>query len=85
MQAEQFQLHADLEEQHWWFVARRRIMRALVEQLVAGTPEKDRQATVIDVGCGTGANIAALADGYRAFGIFSASEASRWASASWVG
>jgi hypothetical protein len=27
MQSEQFLLHADIEERHWWFVGRRRIMR----------------------------------------------------------
>jgi len=35
MQTEQFQLHAEIEERHWWFVARRRIVRRLVGR--AGT------------------------------------------------
>ena len=71
MQSEQFQLHAEIEERHWWFVARRRIVRQLVETVLPPNAGK----TVIDVGCGTGANIAALADGYRTIGIDTSAEA----------
>jgi SAM-dependent methyltransferase len=65
MQAEQFDLHAKIEERHWWFVARRRIMRALVREALP--PSRD--STVVDIGCGTGANIAVLADDYQCLGI----------------
>ncbi len=71
MQSEQFQLHAEIEQRHWWFVARRQIVRRLVEAVL---PPNAGQ-TVIDVGCGTGANIAALADGYRTIGIDTSPEA----------
>ncbi|HEY2251089.1 MAG TPA: class I SAM-dependent methyltransferase, partial [Planctomycetaceae bacterium] len=75
MQSAQFQLHAEIEERHWWFVARRRILRAIVEQLVPPSSE----ATVIDVGCGTGANLASLAADYRCIGVDTSSEAIRLA------
>ena len=65
MKSAQFQLHAEIEERHWWFVARRRILRSLVEQLLPPSPD----ATVIDVGCGTGANLASLANDYHCVGI----------------
>jgi 2-polyprenyl-3-methyl-5-hydroxy-6-metoxy-1,4-benzoquinol methylase len=71
MQHEQFQLHADIEERHWWFVARRRILARLTAEVVPPSPE----ATVIDVGCGTGANIASLANRYRCVGIDTSEEA----------
>jgi SAM-dependent methyltransferase len=71
MQSEQFELHARIEQRHWWFVARRRIMRRIVERLF----KPDGRTTVVDVGCGTGANIAALADGYRCVGIDTSQEA----------
>src|SRR6202035_1680768 len=71
MQSAQFQLHAEIEQRHWWFIARRRILRAMVERLVPPSPT----ATVIDVGCGTGANLAALADDYRCVGIDTSAEA----------
>src|ERR1700676_3814173 len=71
MQSPQFQLHAEIEQRHWWFVARRRILRAMVERLVPPSPT----ATVIDVGCGTGANLAALAGDFRCCGIDTSAEA----------
>ncbi len=71
MQSEQFQLHAEIEQRHWWFVARRRIVRRLIAQVLP--PSAD--ATVVDVGCGTGANIAALADRYDCVGIDTSAEA----------
>lgn len=71
MQSAQFQLHAEIEQSHWWFVARRRILRALVRELVPPSPE----ATIVDVGCGTGANLAALADEYHCVGIDTSAEA----------
>jgi SAM-dependent methyltransferase len=71
MQTEQFQLHAEIEHRHWWFVARRAIVRRLVEAILPAHSGH----TVVDVGCGTGANIAALADGYRTIGIDASVEA----------
>ncbi len=61
----QFELHAEIEQKHWWFTGRRKIMRSVIEQLVP----PDRKSVVLDVGCGTGGNIASLADGYRTIGI----------------
>jgi len=75
MQTEQFQLHAEIEARHWWFVARRRIVR----RLVGGVLPPSRATTIVDVGCGTGANVAALADEYRCVGIDTSDEAIRLA------
>jgi SAM-dependent methyltransferase len=73
MQSEQFQLHAQIEERHWWFVARRRILRELVRAI---SPANGQTSSVIvDIGCGTGANLAAFADNYRCVGIDSSAEA----------
>ena len=71
MQHEQFQLHADIEQRHWWFVGRRRILCRLVAEVLTPSPE----TTIVDVGCGTGGNIAALADRYRCVGIDTSVEA----------
>ena len=65
MDATQHELHAEMEEKHWWFLGRRRIMTQLVALLVP--PNSD--GFVVDVGCGTGGNAAALSGGYRAAGI----------------
>ncbi len=65
MQTDQFQLHADIEDRHWWFCGRRRIVRRLLAEIAA--PHTGRR--IVDVGCGTGANIASLADAYVCHGI----------------
>jgi len=61
----QFELHAEIEERHWWFTARREIVRRLIAALVPAGEGKQ----VVDIGCGTGANIGSLAKGYRTTGI----------------
>lgn len=71
MQSAQFQLHAAIEERHWWFVGRRAIMGRLARRVVPPSPE----STVVDVGCGTGANLASLADDYDCVGIDTSQEA----------
>lgn len=86
MQTEQFQLHADIEQRHWWFVGRRRIMQRMVDEMLAISPQNQSpqnqspqnqspQTMVVDIGCGTGANIAALADRYACVGIDASAEA----------
>jgi SAM-dependent methyltransferase len=65
MQPDLLELHADIEETHWWFVARRRIMQTLIRRVLP--PSTSR--IIIDVGCGTGANIASLADEYQCIGV----------------
>jgi len=61
----QFELNAEIEDKHWWFCARRQIVAKLVRHLL---PPAD-DACIIDIGCGTGANIADLASDYRVIGI----------------
>ena len=75
MQTDQFRLHAEVEETHWWFLARRRILRELAHSLVP--PSKS--ALAVDVGCGTGGNIAGLARDYTCIGIDTSSEGIRFA------
>lgn len=113
MQPAHFQLHAEIEQRHWWFVGRRRIMRALIDALVprvppptvhfsnrdavhaqlmsyggqpaapcnpssaraALSPPAQERPLAIDVGCGAGANIAALADRFECVGIDTSADA----------
>jgi SAM-dependent methyltransferase len=71
MRSPQFELHADIEERHWWFRGRRRIMRDLARRVLS-TPTR---ASVVDVGCGTGGNIAALSGEFSCIGVDSSAEA----------
>lgn len=65
LQREQFELHAELESRHWWFVGRQRILRALVERLGVPAPG----ASMFEFGCGTGGTLAAIGAGYRCEGV----------------
>jgi SAM-dependent methyltransferase len=64
-----FDRMAELDEQHWWFLARRRILAALIARIVC--PARD--ARILEVGCGTGHNLAMLG----AFGKVDACELDR--------
>src|SRR5215210_7887851 len=65
MDADKLRLCASIEDRHWWFAARRRIVSDLVLDVVP--PSKT--ALVVDYGCGTGGNAGALAEEYRCIGI----------------
>ncbi len=71
MQPDLFALHADIEERHWWFVARRRILCDLARRAVP----PNRDTLVVDVGCGTGANAAALARDYSCLAVDASADA----------
>ena len=49
-----FDRMAELDQQHWWFVARRRILTAVIRRIVR--PAKD--CRILEIGCGTGHNFA---------------------------
>src|SRR5262245_38645298 len=75
MDRSHFEVVADVDQRHWWFLARRRILRGVLASVLPPDPK----ATVIDVGCGTGANIAALSDSYRCIGIDTSRDAIEFA------
>jgi len=58
-----YRAFAEIEDRHWWFVARREILRRLIARWL---PDG---ATVLDVGCGTGGFIADLQDRYQVSGV----------------
>lgn len=51
-----FDRMAEQDAEHWWYVARRRYLSALIERQVPMTPG----ARVLEVGCGTGHNLEML-------------------------
>jgi SAM-dependent methyltransferase len=63
MQEGLFAAHHALEERHWWFRARR---RALLE---IGTSLLPPGGRIVDVGCGTGADLASFSPSYDRHGI----------------
>lgn len=65
MQAHTYPIMYAVEESHWWFVGRRRILSSFVKPLVAEL-ENPR---ILDVGCGTGANLEMLSEFGSAEGV----------------
>lgn len=74
MEHDLFQLHADLEEAHWWFLGRRDIMRRIVRWALP-----PGGSLIVDVGCGTGANIGSLSPDYKCVGVDPSAEGIRLA------
>ena len=57
----------ELEETHWWYVGRRRIIISFVKEICAQIT--DRRPRILDVGCGTGANLKTLSEFGDAEGV----------------
>jgi SAM-dependent methyltransferase len=53
-----YQQMAELDERHWWYRARRRIIADLIRREIRPGPD----AQILELGCGTGHNLAMLAD-----------------------
>ena len=63
MDADQYKLMNSLEENHWWFVSRRKIIDQVLAKFVS-------KGDVLEVGCGSGGNFSLLAK----YGSIDASE-----------
>jgi SAM-dependent methyltransferase len=82
MQQHTYAIMRRVEESHWWFVGRRQIIRSFLER-VARELKTGRRAEgggrksieILDVGCGTGANLEMLAEFGKAEGVDVSSEA----------
>ena len=82
MQQHTYAIMRRVEESHWWFVGRRRIIRSFLERvcrdLKAARAEQAGQNSalnILDVGCGTGANLEMLAQFGNAEGVDVSAEA----------
>ena len=56
MEARVYRQMASVEDEHWWFVARRRILAEALRRLVVLPPAP----RILEAGCGTGGNLALL-------------------------
>jgi SAM-dependent methyltransferase len=62
-----------VEESHWWFVGRRRILSSFVQRIVSNLNKP--RPLILDVGCGTGANLEMLSQFGSAEGVDVSEEA----------
>jgi SAM-dependent methyltransferase len=58
MQQHTYSIMYEVEETHWWFAGRRRIISSFVEEICRKI--KAARPRILDVGCGTGANLELL-------------------------
>jgi SAM-dependent methyltransferase len=65
MECAEYQKMYELEDSYWWFVGRRQLVTTLIEQWMP----PDLAGPILDVGCGTGGNLAFLARWGRSTGI----------------
>ena len=82
MQQHTYAILRRVEESHWWFVGRRRIIRSFLERVCgdlktarANYRVQDSALNILDVGCGTGANLEMLSQFGEAEGVDVSSEA----------
>lgn len=71
METELFGRFYEVEDRHWWFVGRRRIVLDQLEQ-------HGGRGRILDLGCGTGGVLAHLDDYGEAYGIDPSPEATRF-------
>jgi 2-polyprenyl-3-methyl-5-hydroxy-6-metoxy-1,4-benzoquinol methylase len=70
-----FHIHADLEDSHWWFVARARIVSALLARF----SDRQDKPLILDVGCGTGGMVNNLSPRFNCLGVDTSETAIRLA------
>jgi SAM-dependent methyltransferase len=76
MQQHTYAIMRRVEETHWWFAGRRQIIRSFLERVChdlktahARQSPQDSPLNILDVGCGTGANLEMLAEFGEAEGV----------------
>src|SRR5438128_1385785 len=73
MQQHTYSIMYQVEEHHWWFAGRRRIIERFVTAVCREIGK--RKPRILDVGCGTGANLQMLAKHGASEGVDVSSEA----------
>jgi len=73
MQQHTYSIMYEVEEHHWWFIGRRKIIESFVAAVCRDLGKL--KPRILDVGCGTGANLQMLAQHGAAEGVDVSSEA----------
>jgi len=69
MQHHTYAIMDEVEGSHWWFVGRRAILESFLEWICLRLQTPDSRLRILDVGCGTGANIEMLSQYGQAEGV----------------
>jgi SAM-dependent methyltransferase len=69
MQQHTYAIMDEVEGSHWWFVGRRKILESFLDSIVQKLPSGPSALRILDVGCGTGANIEMLSQYGKSEGV----------------
>ncbi|HEX9960748.1 MAG TPA: class I SAM-dependent methyltransferase [Pyrinomonadaceae bacterium] len=69
MQQHTYAIMNRVEDSHWWFVGRRLILESFLRQIHSAFGAQNSALKILDVGCGTGANLEMLAQFGDAEGV----------------
>ena len=69
MQQHTYAIMDRVEDSHWWFVGRRAILESFLRGLVGKLGKSADEVRILDVGCGTGANLEMLSQFGRSEGV----------------
>lgn len=61
MERHTYAIMYEVEGSHWWFAGRRRILESFIRGIITDLNLQGRPPRILDVGCGTGANLEMLA------------------------
>jgi SAM-dependent methyltransferase len=75
MQQHTYAIMDRVEDTHWWFVGRRAILETFLKQIIQNPKSKIEDPRILDVGCGTGANLEMLSQFGSAEGVDVSDEA----------
>lgn len=75
MQQHTYAIMDRVEDSHWWFVGRRAILESFLATIVQSLKSKVQSPRILDIGCGTGANLEMLAQFGSAEGVDVSDEA----------
>ena len=69
MQQHTYAIMDEVEGSHWWFVGRRAILESFLKPICSSLVTRHSSLKILDVGCGTGANIEMLSQYGEAEGV----------------
>ena len=76
MQSHTYAIMREVEDKHWWYVGRRRIIADFVRRICDQVrAEGNSEPRILDIGCGTGGNLETLSGFGQAEGVDISSEA----------
>ena len=65
MNRESYELMNLLEQNHWWFVSRRKIIKKILDKFIT----KNTNNNILEIGCGSGGNLKLLSNYGKIFAM----------------